>query len=82
MLPPCVGSVGPKNCARTHRTDFGRRQTNVRSAHLLEELTLFQQLSTIYTRNSKGETETKIYEINADIGNVNKAVLTYQFEYQ
>ncbi len=41
MLPPCVGSVGPKNCARTHHTDFGRRQTNVRSAHVLEELAVY-----------------------------------------
>ncbi len=43
---------------------------------------LFQQLSIVYIRHSKGETETKIYKINADIQNVNKAALAYHFEYQ
>ncbi len=43
---------------------------------------LFQQLSMVYIRHSKGETETKIYEINADIRNVNKAALAYHLEYQ
>ncbi len=41
---------------------------------------LYQQLSIVYIRHSKGETETKIYKINADIRNVNKAALAYHFE--
>ncbi len=41
---------------------------------------LFQQLSIVYIRHSKGETETKIYKINADIRNIKKAVLAYHFE--
>ncbi len=36
----------------------------------------------VYIRHSIGENETMIYEIYADIQNVNKAVLVYHFEYQ
>ncbi len=41
---------------------------------------LYQQLSIVYMRHSKGETKTKIYEINTDIRN--KSALAYHFEYQ
>ncbi len=43
---------------------------------------LYQQLSIVYMRHSKGETKTKIYEINTDIRNLNKSALAYHFEYQ
>ncbi len=43
---------------------------------------LYEQLSIVYICHSKGETETKIYKINADIQNVNKTALAYHFEYQ
>ncbi len=43
---------------------------------------LYQQLSIVYMPHSKGETKTKIYEINTDIRNLNKSALAYHFEYQ
>lgn len=43
---------------------------------------LYQQLSIVHIHYSKGETETRVYEIFADIQNVNQAALAYHFEYQ
>ncbi len=71
--------------AGTHQATFKElAATNgeSHSAPAWDELIEYQQLSIVYIHHSKGETETKIYDINADLWDVNKATIAYQFEYQ
>ncbi len=76
-------SVGPKSCARTHRTDYSRRQTNTCVLRMRErnELSISAGINSIYS-SFKRRNRNKIYEINADVHNVNKAALAYHFENQ
>ncbi len=37
--------------------------------------TVYQKLSIVYIPHSKGETQTRIYEIYTDIRNINKAAI-------
>ncbi len=71
--PKTIFEPGPKTL-----TDYSRLQTNT-CACVRGIRCLYQQLSIVYFCHSKGETETRIH---ADIRNVNKAALSYYFEYQ
>ncbi len=69
-------------CKHTAQTTADGKLTRAFCACVRGINCLYQQLSIVYIRHSKGETETKIYKKNADIRNVNKSSLAYHFEYQ